>query len=155
MVVAERELDAMVTPLAHDDPMRNPAWAMQAEHDRTVARIRWLEAKIAVLTADELTFGVTKIETIGASETPGVNVTQEARVHVYERLLAAERAHLLKVDELLAKQHFQAASHIMEEQLREKLLGISLDIAEALGRKRDDPRVRKALARVFSKGTQE
>lgn len=148
-VKAERELTRFTTPIPLDDPLANPAYALHEDFRRTMARIRWLEQRISRMTADDLTFGLTKEERINASETPGVNKTYEARLSVYEELLSRERGHLLKVTDLMAKQSFRAAELALQTQARQFVFGSVMDIVRAMGRDPASPKVRQRLLEVF------
>ena len=146
-----RELDGFIAPIAHDDPEARPDYGLHLEYRRTVARIRWLEQRIAdTVDANGLEWGRTKQEQIGAAEFSGTNTTYEAKTPVLVDLLARERAHLLKVTELMAKASFQAAELAIKQQSIEFVYDLVMDLVVELGRKPDDPRVHRALERYFT-----
>lgn len=146
-----RELDGFIEPIRLDDPEARPDYGLHMEYRRSVARVRWLEQRIAdTIDADGLEWGKSKEERIGATEFAGTNTTYEARTPVLVDLLARERAHLLKITELMSKNAFKEA-HLAVLQTSVNYIGdAALDLAEALGRKRDDPRVLRALTRYLT-----
>lgn len=159
VVRAKRALDAYIEPIPADDPeARDPLLALENLRRKTISRIRFLEAQIAEqLDLDTLQFGLTKEEQVNATEFAGTNRTFEARVPVLVQLLRDENATLVKITELEAKTAFQQAKLTLQQQSQQQAIELGhrivLDLVKALGRKPDDPRVRRAISRVLGGGT--
>lgn len=74
-----------------------PEQALLEEIARTAGHIDWLGGIIADLQQDELVWGKSKSEDVGASEFTGTNVTEQAAPNVWLELYQKERAHLVNV----------------------------------------------------------
>lgn len=147
----ERELDAFIEPIPLTDPRSNPAYALHLAWRKSQAKIAFLERRIAeTLDADDLGWGLTKEEHIGAAEFSGVNQTFEARVPVLILLLEKEQRHALALAELMQKREFAAAEAALNVRMTEFLYAKTADLLTALGLDRRDRRVREALSLIFA-----
>ena len=147
-----RALNAMVTAIPDSDPEANPVTALYEAHKRCVARIRWLEARIAeTLDADSLEFGLTKVEEVGASEFSGINRTFEARVPILMQLLQREYTLQVKLTETMAKTQFKAAELAMRAQALDFTAGLAESIATALGHDARSETTRAAIATALAR----
>ncbi|GAB3865528.1 hypothetical protein GCM10028801_36160 [Nocardioides maradonensis] len=148
---AARALDAMIEPIPLTDPEANPATGLYNEYRRAVARVRFLENLLTETTdAEGLVWSKTKEEQVGATEWTGTNVIFEARSPVLVDLLQRERRHLLEITTLMSKNAFKEADLAIKERSAQYVYEIVMDLVPALGRKVDDPRVRRALGKFFS-----
>lgn len=151
--VVTRRRKASAEPVLPDglgDAPANPVDALLDDYRRTAARVAYLSRRVDELSDEELVWGVTKTEDIAASEFPGMNITHEARVHVYVQLLDRERKHLLEVEKLMASRRFKAAAEALQAENVEYLYRKSVEIIEALGHDPNDPEVRERVGRVFA-----
>lgn len=149
-VVRARTLTAMERFVKPYDGPADPVSAFEMEFRRTLGRIAWLEWQLSQLRDEqELIFGLSKTETIGASEFTGTNKTYTARIHVFEDMLRWERVHLLDMEKIWLK------ADIANKQLN--MLAGSVDYAytlvfKALEQAGLDPtsaETRGLVARVF------
>lgn len=74
-----------------------PDVALLEEVARTAGHVDWLAGVVREFEADDLVWGRTRRDEIGASEFDGVNVTEQAAPNVWLELYHRERAHLVKV----------------------------------------------------------
>lgn len=123
--------------------------ALLEELRRTAGIIEFLEEVIRDLDdADQLVWGVTKTEYVGASEYRGTNETEAAALNIWLELYNRERVHLLNVTKTIislniADRQVRIAednARIVAEVLRGTLadLGLSTkqpEVAKALGRR--------------------
>lgn len=158
LVKLERELDAFITPIGDDHPAADPIAALELERRKCLAKIDWLDHRIAnTMGADDLDWGLTKEEQISAAEFTGTNRTYEARIPVLVEMRQREAAHLLRITDLMAKTHFQAATLELQREREKKAEELAAeyvkarldDITRALGRKPTDPVVIRRLSKLF------
>jgi hypothetical protein len=145
----ERRMEAFVKPLPPDHPLANPAAGLMGEYLRTQGRIEWLHKQISKLEEEHLTWGKTKEEQVNASETPGTNTTWEGVLHPYLVLEERERTHLLQIEKLLASNEFRAAEFALNHRIADELQRRVFDIVRAVHRDPEDPRVKRALAKLY------
>lgn len=127
----------------------NPLGQFERDWRRTVGRIEWLESQIADLSVEDLTWGLSKEEKIGAAEFAGTNRTYETKIHVYESMLRYEREHLLKLTQVWIKMGVdQAQLNLLAAQVDVAYNGL-LRAVQALGLDPSDPAVRDALTAAF------
>jgi hypothetical protein len=75
----------------------DPTTVLLEEIARTNGHVHWLADRIRALDPAALTWGLTKVEDVGASEFEGVNRTEQAVPHVWLELYHRERKHLVDV----------------------------------------------------------
>lgn len=75
----------------------SPVEALLNEVKWTAGHVAWLREQVQAVEHDALIWGKTKQEDHGATEFPGVNVTEQAVSNVWLDLYQKERQHLLKV----------------------------------------------------------
>lgn len=75
----------------------SPPEALLDEVKWTAGHVAWLRAQVQALEREALAWGLTKREDQGATEFPGVNVTEQAVPNVWLDLYQRERKHLLDV----------------------------------------------------------
>lgn len=128
----------------------DPYSAFEAEYRRTYGRIVWLEAQIANL-ADEndLIWGKTREEHLGATEFSGTNTTYEARIHVWEDMLRWERRHLLDLTKVALKADIEKARLGMMQRAVESTYTATVRLLTDLGLDTADPLVRDKIRRMF------
>jgi hypothetical protein len=146
---AERKLNKYVRPIPLDHELSNPAAGLHYEYRRTVARIEWLDKRIARLTEEEANWGRTKEERVNATEYPGVNTTLEARLHPWLVLQERERAFLLKLEKVMIDAQFKAAEQAIQQRTLAEVERRVYMIVKAMGRDPQDPRVKRALDRML------
>lgn len=127
----------------------NPYTAFTDEMRRTLGRIAWLEEKIASLVPDDLIWGRTKVESIGAGEFTGTNTTHEARVHGWEELLWRERRHLLDLEKVWISADLDQQSLNLMKTYVTQTYELTKRALEALGHDTTKPEVRAVMAEVF------
>lgn len=128
----------------------NPVSAFEMEFRRTLGRIAWLEDKISALSAPEdLIWGQTKQERIGAGEFTGTNTTDEARIHGFEEMLRWERTHLLNMEKVWISAGLENARLDLMRTYVEQTYELTQRALEALGHNVHDPEVRAVMAQVF------
>lgn len=97
----KREAQALMTVEAvatYGSPIdTTPEQALLAEVHRTAGHVAWLRTKVGELADDDLVWGRTKVEDVGASEFTGTNTTEAAAVNVWLDLYQRERKHLVDV----------------------------------------------------------
>lgn len=129
----------------------NPVSAFEMEFRRTLGRIAWLEERIADLSAPEdLIWGQTKQERIGAGEFTGTNTTNEARIHGFEEMLRWERTHLLNMEKVWISAGLENARLDLMRTYVEQTYELTRQALVALGHDVHDPRVREVMAQVFN-----
>lgn len=127
----------------------DPVAALEQEFRRCLGRIEWLNTEIGQLDEEDLTWGRTKSEKIGASEFSGVNTTYEARIHVYEEMLRWERKHLLEMEKVwIAAGIEKERLRIMEGQVTWTFNKV-VESLRALGIDPFTTENRDVLARIF------
>jgi hypothetical protein len=146
---AERTMNKYVKPIPLDHELSNPAYGLHYEYRRTVARIEWLDKRIAKLTEEEANWGRTKEERVNATDYPGTNTTFEARLHPRLVLQERERAFLLKLEKVMIDAQFKAAEQAIEQRTSMEVEKRVWAIVKAMGRDPLDPRVKKALGRML------
>jgi hypothetical protein len=130
----------------------NPITAFEMEFRRTYGRILWLEAQIGAFEDEKmLIWGLTKQDSITASEFPGTNKTYEARIHVYEDMLRWERTHFLKLTQLWIKANLKEQELTMMRGHIEYTFKKVMDITRALGHDPTDPATHAILEAAFSR----
>lgn len=146
---AQIAMQRYVKPFEGDiDPIR----MFEQEFRRTYGKILWLEDQISRLTPEEVIWGRTKEERIGAAEFQGTNRTMEARVNGYVVLLQWERKHLLDLEKLwVGAKLDQQKINIMKGHI-EYTYGKVTEVARMLGHDPESDAVRSVLERAFSTG---
>lgn len=91
-VLARRAVETYGLPVEID-----PRDAVLQEVYYTAGAVAYLKDRVRELDADELIWGITAEDEIGASEFSGVNVKREAKPHIWRQLLMEERKHLVAV----------------------------------------------------------
>lgn len=141
----ENDLQRFAQPVEKDHPLANPVQALLMEHRRCIARIQWLDEAIGRLETEELDFGLTQVEEIGASEFPGVNTRRQARIHALVDLQNREREHFLRVESLIFSVGFEQARLTLQTNTTRVIAQIVESAVKSLGHDLTDPKVRKAL----------
>lgn len=148
MRAAEQALDAWVQPVSRLDPEADPVVGLQAEYQRTLAKVRHLEAAVARLTQDQATWVKSKHETAGGYE--GMpNTTYEAKPHVLLDLLERERRNLARLGDVLLRDKFRAAEAIRREQIEAFMSQYVEGLTLALRRDPNAEHVRAALSKFL------
>lgn len=75
----------------------SPTEALLDEVKWTAGHVAWLREQVQAMEREALTWGLTKREDHGATEFPGVNLTEQATPNVWLDLYQRERKHLLDV----------------------------------------------------------
>lgn len=128
----------------------DPISVFETEFRRTLGRIAWYDEQLARLSSEQdLIWGMTKQEDIGAGPDPGRNTTYEAKVHLLEELQFKERRHLLDMEKVwisagLESQKLNLMKRYVENAYTKVMRAVTL-----LGLDPGDPKVRDALATVF------
>lgn len=146
----ERKMEQFALPIPRDHELADPIYGLEVEYRRTQARLIWLDKQIGKLTEEAMTWGKTKVEKVGASETPGSNTTFEARLHPYLELQDRERKHLLQIERTMADHAFKASLISINARNSKATFEIMVAILERLGYDIADPRVRQAIKGVLS-----
>jgi hypothetical protein len=148
-IKAERELttamERFVIPLDIDDPEANPVAAFETEFRRTLGRIRWYDDQLAHMEAEDLIWGKTKVEDIGASEFSGVNKTWEAKANAIHELQFRERQHLLAMEKIWLGAKMDERKLDIQRAYVRALDGAIIGILSALGHDTSDPGVRQVV----------
>lgn len=128
----------------------DPVGIFETEFRRTIGRIQWLEDELGqIADEDDLTWGLTKRETISASETPGTNTTYEARLHPYEEMLRWERRHLMEMEKVWIAAKLDSARLDLMRSYVEAAYTTTLEAVSRLGLDIKDQSVRATIAAVF------
>lgn len=154
------KLNRFLQPISKNDPEADVIVAFDTEHRRTLARIRYYDEVIdAILSAEPsadapdsetdpasaLFFGVTKIETITATEFPGNNTTREAKMHIAHEAQYREREHLFKLHQLFIGAGIAKKALEIEAEKVRALDSVITGVLRALGHDVRDPEVRRAV----------
>jgi hypothetical protein len=122
----------------------------EREVRRTMGRIRWLEEQIAGLEDEnDLIWGLSKEEDIGASEFGGINRTYEARLHVFEDMLRWERKHYHELLKTWIRANLDERKLSMMQSHIDYTYSLVIATARALGHDTADPGVRAVIGRLF------
>ena len=131
----------------------NPITAFEMEFRRTLGRIAWYDEQLALLASEEdLIWGRTKKERIGAGEFTGVNTTYEARVNILEEMQRWERKHLLDLEKVWINAGLEQERLSMLKAYSTRVRTYIERAFEALGLDLSDPRVLDALKHVSDEG---
>lgn len=140
-----RAMQKFTTPIPVDDPENHPLTAFETEFRRTLGRIRWYDEQLARLDEEQLTWGKSKEEEIGASEFSGTNVTFEARANMLHELQFRERQHLVAMEKIwIGAKLDERKLEIQREYVRmldERIVAI----LTALGHDVHDPAIRQVV----------
>lgn len=125
----------------------DPVSVFEQEFRRTLGRIRWLDEQLAALDSEEdLIWGLTKEESVGASESPGTNETYEARVHLLVEMQNWERKHLLDMEKVwIAAKMDEQKLNLMKRYVEATYTAVVRAI-NMLGLDSTDPKVQEALS---------
>jgi hypothetical protein len=74
-----------------------PVEALLEEVRWTAGHVAWLRAQVQELEREAVTWGITKRENHGATESPGIDTTEAAAVNIWVDLYQRERRHLVDV----------------------------------------------------------
>lgn len=122
----------------------------EEEVRRTYGRILWLEEQIAGLEDEkQLVWGITKQESIHASEFSGTNTTYEARINVFEEMLRWERKHMLELEKVWIRANLDEKKLAVMRSHIDYTYSKIIDAAKALGHDPDDPATRDVLMGLF------
>lgn len=141
----QRDMVKFATILPAEHYLNDPIAGFENEYRRTLGRILWYDEELARLDAEQLTWGKSKEEEIGASEFDGTNVTYEAKANLLHELQFRERQHLInmqkiwigaKLDE--SKLQIQRAYVVMLDKAMTRIL-------TALGHDPGDPAIRQVV----------
>lgn len=128
----------------------DPISVFETEFRRTLGRIRWYDEQLALLASEEdLIWGRTKVERVGAGPEPGTNTTYEARVNLLEELQFKERRHLLDMEKVWISAGLEEKKLNLMKRYVDATYGKILKALTMLGLDAGDPRVREVLAAVF------
>jgi hypothetical protein len=138
-------MQRFVTPIDADDIEADPIYAFEMEFRRTLGRIRWYDEALAALEQEDLIWGQTKREEIGASEFTGHNETYEARVNMYHELQFAERKHLLDMEKIWIGAKLDEQRLVVQRGYVAALDKAIVGILSSLGHDVADPAVRAVV----------
>lgn len=128
----------------------NPISAFEGEFRRCLGRIAWYDEQLGLLaSADDLIWGQTKEENIGAGEYVGTNTTYEARVNILEEMQRWERKHLLDLEKVWINAGLERERLDLLRTYAARTFDLTKQALDALDIDTDDPKVRDILARVF------
>jgi hypothetical protein len=136
---------AFVAPITKDDPEAHPLTAFEVEFRRTIGRIRWLDEELAQVARDELLWGLTKSEKIGAAEFTGRNETYEARANVLLSEQWKERTHLLAMQRIWIGARLDERKLDIQHAYVKALDQAIQTILSSLGHNTSDPAVRQVV----------
>lgn len=130
----------------------DPIDALLGELWRTQGAVQWLERQIRAIEPDALTWGLTEVAEVHASQFTGTNRTESARIHGLMALYQTERQHLTLVSEKCVKVGIAAK----EQQRMEMLGGLLLDrmsvLAAAAGLDPASVAVAELISTVLTSG---
>lgn len=128
----------------------NPINAFEMEFRRTLGRIAWYDEQLSLLSSEEdLIWGLTKQEDIGAGEFTGTNTIYEARANILEEMQRWERKHLLDLEKVWIGAGLERERLDLLRVYANRTFELTKNALEALGIDTDDPKVREVLAGVF------
>lgn len=139
------KMQKFVQPLMANDPEANPVTAFETEFRRTLGRIRWYDEELGRIEIEDLTWGKTQEETIGATEFAGTNTKYEAKANAIHELQFRERRHLIDMEKIWLGAKFEQAKLDMQRAYVTQLDVALTDILTALGHEVTDPRVRQVV----------
>lgn len=147
-----RQLEARAAALAttYGLPVEiDPVDALLGELWRTQGVVLWLGEQIRLLAPEAVTWGLTEVRDVGASQFVGEDRTEAMRVHALVDLYQRERAHLAKVSR-------DCVSVGIELKLAQRMEAIGADVMaklgqvlRALGHDPDDPTVLRLVVAVL------
>ena len=142
-------MQAFVVPISKDDPEMDPIQGFEMEYRRTVARIRWLDERIAELEVENLSWGKTKEvdqqSGSGLDFMPGVDTTYEAKANAWYTMQQWEREHLLKMEKIWITAKLDVKRLEIQKQYVLLLDGAITNILTALGHDVSDSDVRQVV----------
>lgn len=131
--------------LAIDDPLANPIAAFENEYRRTMGRILWYDEQLKKLTDEQIVWGRTKVEEIGATEFTGKNTTYEAREHALITQQRKEREHLLALSKVWIGAKLDESKLNIQRAYVRALDSAIVGILTRLGQDIADPAVRQVV----------
>jgi len=148
--VARQAISDLALDLDEDDPERDPIEGFMREYRRTIAAIRYWDAEIAqIKSAHDLTFGMTKMEHVTATEFAGVNETYETKLNVAYTSRFLERQHLNDlVKTWLAGRMVEIADR-REARILDNFTKWIDAVLVGLGHDPHDPKTRAVVTRVL------
>lgn len=138
-------MKAFSTPIDINDPEANPYTAFELEHRRTLAHIRYFEEKLSELKEEQLIWGQTKEERIGAAEFGGTNETYEASAHMYYSLMWEERKHLRELHKIWISANLDERKLEIEKSKIDALDAVITKVLTKLGLDVHSPEVRSVV----------
>lgn len=124
--------------------------AYEAELRRTLGRIKWLETEISQLESEQdLVWGMTRQEHVGAAEFPGVNTLYESKLNAWEEMLWRERQHLHRLLQTGIRANLEERKLAVQAELVNYTYGLIQRTIRALGHDTEDPEVRRIVGRAF------
>jgi hypothetical protein len=143
-------LARLVTPIDEHDIEADPIKSFEVEFRRTIAAIRYYEAKLVEITDEkDLIWGKTREDFKTATEFAGVDETYEAKIHLYEERRFQERRHLLDLQKLWVVAKLGERKLAIEQTTVDALVGAMNAVIVGMNANPNDPSVRAIVRQAI------
>lgn len=139
------KMQDFATPISADHELNDPIAGFEHEYRRTMGRILWYDEQLSALSVEQLTWGKTKKEEIGATEFAGENTTYEARANMLHELQFRERQHLVNMQKIWIGAKLDESKLQIQRSYVTMLDSAMTDILTALGHDTNDPATRQIV----------
>lgn len=141
-------------PIDAADLEANPLNAFDVEFRRTIAAIRFCDAQIEKLSSSEdLVWGVTKIDSIGATEFAGQNVSYESKINAWEAKRFTEREHLTDLLKLWITAKLSEKKLAIEASTLDALQHVIDAVLISMNADPHDPKIRTIVTHAIDTAT--